>query len=142
MLEVHRAIHAGSAVFVFQPISVDIVHSEQLARPGAVFGDAVAAGQFIAGKVASLDAGPVRDFIERQRLAAEDEAVPGDAEFFDVDRRVLELRLARYRIDHWIDQRPDARVGGILTVPVDRHEHVAARDATAMLHARYHRSPA
>jgi hypothetical protein len=47
------------------------------------------------------------------RGAAQDEAMPVHAELLDAHGRVLEFRLARDRVDHRIDHRAHARVGGI-----------------------------
>ncbi len=67
--------------------------------------------------------------------------MPRDMKLVDAHGRVLELRLAGNRIDRRIHHGPDARVGRHLIVPVNRHEHAAARHAAAVLHACDHRAP-
>jgi len=66
---------------------------------------AFASGDFVAGEVIALNPRPVRETVQIQRAAAEDEALPFDREGFDAHRGVFEFRFARDRIDRRADQR-------------------------------------
>ena len=61
---------------------------------------------------------------------------------FDARRGMFELGLARQRIDHGIDDRADARLGGGLAVPVDRDEQLLWRDRIGDAGARGATAPA
>ena len=93
-------------------------------------------------EVLAGNAGPPGCFCHGQAAATESKAIPRHKKWLDLNWCVLEFRLARHRIDHRIDQRPDPGIGSELSVPVNRHEHVFARHLARQADPNHATAPA
>ena len=140
--QMHGAIDARRPVLILQPVGMRIVDAEQRVRPAAVIGERLASREFVAHELRAVDTRPVascrpapgrggstRNRARRRRNLSTRTGVCLNSGSPETGSTV------------GIHHRADPRVGRHLIVPVNRHEHAAARHATAMLHTCDHRAP-